>query len=273
MHLAHQVLPEQAVRSADLPSARGARSRASQRIAGRSDRGGAAGRRPRASGRRFIVRHRIGGAAQGDGRRRSGDTGDLSRHRMAVRGDAGLSRHPDRDAGLARCPFDQAAGSRRCRARIRIANCGFPIPMPAAGSAKSSRWRARWRRSTPGSTAASVSRAALRAEIPVVEDDGARLKFNPFANVSREEIAAIYAACQPAAASARWRAAICRSGACPAPAGPRPMKMPAQAAGAAGPRRNAASIRRRLRSTRSAQDRVLVAQRRCHAANNEMLFR
>lgn len=33
----------------------------------------------------------------------------------------------------------------------------------------------------------------LRADIPVVEDDGARLKFNPFANVSREDIEAIYA--------------------------------------------------------------------------------
>jgi phosphoadenosine phosphosulfate reductase len=32
-----------------------------------------------------------------------------------------------------------------------------------------------------------------RADMPVVEDDGARLKFNPFANVSREEIEAIYA--------------------------------------------------------------------------------
>ena len=32
----------------------------------------------------------------------------------------------------------------------------------------------------------------LRAEIPVVEQDSARLKFNPFANVSREEIEAIY---------------------------------------------------------------------------------
>ena len=32
-----------------------------------------------------------------------------------------------------------------------------------------------------------------RATIPVVEADGVRLKFNPFANVSREEIAAIYA--------------------------------------------------------------------------------
>jgi phosphoadenosine phosphosulfate reductase len=32
----------------------------------------------------------------------------------------------------------------------------------------------------------------LRAEIPVVEQDGIRLKFNPFANVSREEIEAIF---------------------------------------------------------------------------------
>lgn len=31
-----------------------------------------------------------------------------------------------------------------------------------------------------------------RAEIPVVEDDGVRLKFNPFANVSRQEIEAIF---------------------------------------------------------------------------------
>ncbi|MGB9115513.1 phosphoadenylyl-sulfate reductase [Bradyrhizobium sp.] len=33
----------------------------------------------------------------------------------------------------------------------------------------------------------------LRAAIPMVEDDGIRLKFNPFANTSREEIEAIYA--------------------------------------------------------------------------------
>jgi phosphoadenosine phosphosulfate reductase len=32
-----------------------------------------------------------------------------------------------------------------------------------------------------------------RAAIAVVEDDGARLKFNPFANVSREQIDAVYA--------------------------------------------------------------------------------
>jgi len=33
----------------------------------------------------------------------------------------------------------------------------------------------------------------LRADMRVVEDDGSRLKFNPFANVSREDIEAIYA--------------------------------------------------------------------------------
>lgn len=33
---------------------------------------------------------------------------------------------------------------------------------------------------------------SARADIPVVEDDGARLKFNPFANVSREAIEAIF---------------------------------------------------------------------------------
>jgi phosphoadenosine phosphosulfate reductase len=32
----------------------------------------------------------------------------------------------------------------------------------------------------------------LRAEMAIVEDDGAKLKFNPFANVGREEIEAIY---------------------------------------------------------------------------------
>jgi phosphoadenosine phosphosulfate reductase len=34
----------------------------------------------------------------------------------------------------------------------------------------------------------------LRAAIPVVEDDGSKLKFNPFANASREQIEAIYMA-------------------------------------------------------------------------------
>lgn len=33
---------------------------------------------------------------------------------------------------------------------------------------------------------------SARTDIPVVEDDGVRLKFNPFANVSREELEAIF---------------------------------------------------------------------------------
>ena len=54
-----------------------------------------------------------------------------------------------------------------------------------------------------------------RADIPVVEEDGARLKFNPFANVSREEIEAIFAACKLAAASACRHRAICSVGCMP----------------------------------------------------------
>ena len=80
----------------------------------------------------------------------------------------------------------------------------------------------------------------VRADIPVVEDDGSRLKFNPFADVSREEIAAIYA--EPNCRRIRSpRSAISRSAACPAPAAPRRTKTRAPAAGAAEPRQNAAS--------------------------------
>ena len=42
-----------------------------------------------------------------------------------------------------------------------------------------------------------------RAAIPVVEADGARLKFNPFAEISRDEIAGDIRAREAAAASAR----------------------------------------------------------------------
>ena len=239
--LAHQVLPERTARELP-PAAELDRALRDASPAG-GDRDGLAGRRPRASRRGLVVRHRIGGAAQGDGRCRSRDTRGVSRYRLAVRGDAGLSRHADRDARPARRPFDQAAWKRRCRARIRNANCGSPIPMPAAGSAKSSRWRGRWRRSMHGSTAASVFRAASRADIPVVEQDGIRLKFNPFANVSREDDRGDLRAVQNCRRIRSPRQAICRSAACPAPAGPRPMRMRAPAAGAAEPRRNAASIR------------------------------
>ena len=186
----HQASPATARRFA---AGRRARSRAASCVAGGSDRNRVADRRPRASRAGVLVRHRIGGAAEGDGRCRSRDPRGLSRHRMAVRGDAGLSRHPDRGAGPARCPLHQAAGRDAERARIPIANCGSPIPTPAAASARSSRWRARWSRSAPGSTAASVFRAACAPTFPSSKQDGARLKFNPFANVSREEIEAIYA--------------------------------------------------------------------------------
>jgi len=52
---------------------------------------------------------------------------------------------------------------------------------------------------------------AARAAIPVVEQDGDRLKFNPFANVSREDIAAIFS---------EARLPQHPSVACRAPAGP-----------------------------------------------------
>ena len=51
-------------------------------------------------------------------------------------------------------------------ARIPIANCGSPIPMPAAASGRWNRWRAPWRRSAPGSTGASVFRAACGPTFP-----------------------------------------------------------------------------------------------------------
>ena len=73
-----------------------------------------------------------------------------------------------------------------------------------------------------------------RAEIPVVEEDGARLKFNPFANVSREEIEAIYKLGKIAAASAgRLGLPVGRLHAVHR-AGPRRTRMRAPAAGAAG---------------------------------------
>ena len=104
---------------------------------------GAGDRRPRPAGAGVVVRHRVGSLAQGHGRCRSGDSGGVSRYRLAVRGNAGLSRHADRDAGPERRAFDQAVRRGARRARIRSAICGFPIRMPAAGFARSSRWRAR----------------------------------------------------------------------------------------------------------------------------------
>ena len=97
----------------------------------------------------------------------------------------------------------------------------------------------------------------FRIAIPVVEDDGVRLKFNPFANVSREKSrrSTRLQNCRRIRSPHR---AICRWGACPAPAGPRLMKMHARAAGAAEPKRNAASIRPRRRRGRSPAQQFVV---------------
>ena len=73
----------------------------------------------------------------------------------------------------------------------------------------------------------------LRTDIAVVEQDGARLKFNPFANVSREEIEAIFASANlpphPLAASGYLSV-----GCMPCTSRTRRMKTSAPAAGAAG---------------------------------------
>ena len=82
-----------------------------------------------------------------------------------------------------------------------------------------------------------------RAEIPVVEDDGARLKFNPFANVSREEIEAIYKLAKlPPHPLVAIGLSVGRLHAVLEPRCSR-ARMRAPAAGAAGRRRNAASTR------------------------------
>src|SRR6185369_16259322 len=93
----------------------------------------------------------------------------------------------------------------------------------------------------------------LRAAIPVVEQDGARLKFNPLPmlRANRSRRSAQRQNCRRIRLSRR---VFCRSGACPAPAGHRPMKMRGRAAGAADPRQNAASIPSRLR-------RIMTLQR------------
>ncbi len=81
-----------------------------------------------------------------------------------------------------------------------------------------------------------------RTDIPVVEDDGVRLKFNPFANVSREEIEAIYTLGKlpphPLVASG-YQSVGCM----PCSSRSAAARMHATAAGVAGRRRNAASTR------------------------------
>ncbi len=96
------------------------------------------------------------------------DTGWLFEETLAYRDTLIASARSYRRA------LDHAAGRDACRARIRTAICGSPIPMPAAASARWSRWRGRCRRSTAGSMAASVSRAATAPPFPLSKHDGAQ---------------------------------------------------------------------------------------------------
>ena len=104
--------------------------------------------------------------------------------------------------GLARRPLDQAVGrdavARGSRARSLVLQSRRLLPHPqsrAAGSARCKPFDA-W------INGRKRFQGGLRADIAVVEQDGARLKFNPFANVSREEIEAIFKRRESAAASA-----------------------------------------------------------------------
>ena len=171
------------------------------------------------------------------------DTGWLFEETLAYR-DALIARLGLRDVRSIR-PREETLSHAGSKSRA----AGSPIPMPAAGSARWNRWRGRWRRSAPGSTGASAFRAASRADIPVVEHDGSRLKFNPFADASREEIAAIYAGAElpPHPLAARGYQSV---GCMPCTSRTlRRTKTSAPAAGVAEPRRNAASIRSRLPRT------------------------
>ena len=110
--------------------------------------------------------------------------------------------------------------------------------------------------------AQALSGRARARDLPVVEEDGIRLKFNPFANVSRERIEAIYRVGEAAAASAcRVRLPVGRLHALHQPRAPRRRR----------PRR--ALARQSQDRMRHSHDEDFVAQCRCPAANIEMRFR
>ena len=85
----------------------------------------------------------------------------------------------------------------------------------------------------------------VRVDIPVVEEDGVRLKFNPFAKVSREQLEAIYRTSKlpPHPLVAKGFLSV---GCMPCTSQPRRAKTCAPAAGVAPPKPNAASIRTRV---------------------------
>ena len=125
----------------------------------RDHRDGAAHRRPRAAGAGVVVRHRIGGAAQGDGRGRSRhpvvflDTGWLFEETLAYR-DTLIATLGLRDVRSIK-PLDETLAREDPRARIVVlrSRCLLPDPQSRAAGARAGS------RSRPGSTAASAFRA------------------------------------------------------------------------------------------------------------------
>ena len=79
-------------------------------------------------------------------------------------------------------------GARRRRTPIPASGCASPTS--AARSARWRRCRARCPASTPGFPAASASRAACARELPLVEADGDRIKINPLADWTKDDVAA-----------------------------------------------------------------------------------
>ena len=101
---------------------------------------------------------------KGDGRCRSRDTRDLSRHRMAVRGNLGLSRALIATLGLHDVRSIKPLEGVDAQARIRNANCGLRDPDACCRIRKWNRWCARWRRSRHGSTGASFPGRTARRD-------------------------------------------------------------------------------------------------------------
>ena len=205
----------------DLPTAGRAQSCAAQCHAGRGDRGGGADRRPRPSRFGVFVRHRIGRAAQTHGRCRSRHPRDLSRHRMAVRGNAGLSRHPDRDARVCAMSAPSSRWRRRCAggsgSRIVVLRSRCLLPDPQGRTAEP--------------CAGAVQRLDQRPQAfpgrPPRRDPGRRTGWRTaeiqsirqcLARADRGHLCA-----RPICRRIRWwPPAFSRSAACPAPAAARP---------------------------------------------------
>ena len=130
---------------------------------------------------------------------------DLHRHRQDVRLDAPLPRRDRRAARPDRRAHRAARPGGAHRRTTPIPACGCATPTNAARSARWRRWRARSPASTPGSPAASASRAARARELPLFEADGDRIKINPLADWTKDDVAAYRELPRSARASAGRR--------------------------------------------------------------------